>query len=312
MTVPADQQPRATVVVLAYNSERFMGGCLDYLAKSQDVSLEIICIDNASGDRSHEIAEKHPAVARAMRLEKNLGYSGGNNVGWRLGTAPLVVFINPDCWVEPDTLAQLLAPLVSDASIGACGGRLLYPNTRTIQHAGGILHPNAMCEHFGTNKPDAPEYREDKDVDYVTGALIAFRRSDLEWLGGFDEEYWPAYYEETDLCWRLRARGMRIRYVGGAKAYHYESPGLTKNSTRFVRTSYRSRMRFIVKNYSLGQFLTVFLPFELNWFRGPFARGFRGETTRSWASGAAFALKCLLRLSRRSRKTTPANRSEAP
>ncbi len=159
-----------------------------------------------------------------------------------------------------------------------------------------------MCEHFGVDQRVSPEFTVSKDVDFVTGALVAFRREDLDRLRGFDEDYWPAYYEETDLCWRLRRReGKRIRYVAEAVAFHWESPGLTKFSKRFVRTSYRSRIRFVIKNYTLGEFFGEFLPFETKWFFGPFAKGFRAATIRSYASGFLFALRCLGRFSRRSK-----------
>ncbi|MCC6547535.1 glycosyltransferase family 2 protein [Candidatus Sumerlaeota bacterium] len=293
--------PRITVVVLTYNSGKFITECLTALQHSRGVELEVICVDNASTDDSHNLSTTHPSAPKAIRLERNLGYSGGNNAGWVLGTMPIVVFINPDCRVMQDTLARLVNPFAQDERIAVTGALLYYPNSTIIQHAGGILHPNGMCEHFGMNKPDAPEFHESKDVEYVTGALIAFRRSDLERFGGFDEEFWPAYYEETDLCWRLRKEGKRVRYVAEAIAYHYESPGLEKNSTRFVRTSYRSRIRFVVKNFSLGEFLGDFLPFEWRWFFGPFARGYRFPALRSYGSGLLFALFCSARFSRRRR-----------
>lgn len=293
--------PRITVVVLAYNSATFMQGCLDALYRSRAVDLEIICVDNASRDDSHAIAQAHPATTRAVRLEENRGYAGGNNVGWRIGTAPLVVFINPDCHVVPDTLANLVRPLVEEDTIGICGALLYYPNSTEIQHAGGFLHPNAMPEHYGIKPEHGTDWFNTKDVSYVTGALIAFRRADLEELGGFDEEYWPAYFEEADLCWRMRKRGKRVRYVAEAVGYHHESPGLTKNSLRFVRTMYRSRMVFLVKNFTLQDFVTRFIPFEVKWFFGPFARGFRFETLRSYGVGFIFALRCLGRFSRRGR-----------
>lgn len=304
---PAASPPRLTVVVLSYNSARFLAGCLDALGRSRGVELEIICVDNASGDESHAIAEGHPAVAEAIRSERNLGYSGGNNLGWRRGSAPHVVFINPDCHVQPWTLARLVAPLGEDPAVGATGAVLLYPNTRRIQHAGGILHPNAMCEHHHFMEVLDEAGIVDRDCDYVTGALIAFHRADLERLGGFDEDYWPAYYEETDLCLRLRREGRLVRLVAQAVAYHWESPGLTKLSPRFVRTSYRSRIRFVIKNFTIGEFLGGFLPFELRWLAGPFARGFRLATLRSYLSGAGFAFWCLLRLSRH-----PQQRSSKP
>ncbi|MCC5877662.1 MAG: glycosyltransferase family 2 protein [Candidatus Sumerlaeia bacterium] len=294
-------KPAITVVILAYNSGEFMAGCLDALSSSRGVELEIICVDNASTDRSHEIAREHPATTRAIRSEENLGFSGGNNLALPHVTHPLIVFINPDCRIMPDTLFHLVAPLLKEETVGATGARLLYPNTNRIQHAGGILHPNAMGEHHGTNEEDGEKFHHDLDVDFVTGALIAFRTKDFRRLGGFDPEYWPAYYEETDLCWRLRQEGRRIRYVAGAVAYHWESPGLVKMSRRFVATSYRSRMVFLVKNYKMGDWFTRFLPFEAKWFVGPFARGFRIAVLRSYLSGSMFALKCLLRFSRRPR-----------
>ena len=290
-----------SVVVLAYNSADFMQGCLDALARSRGVEIQIICIDNASCDNSHAIAEAHPATSLALRSETNLGYAGGNNLAIPHMAHEIIVFVNPDCRVEPDAIAHLVAPLRDDPTIAVTGALLLYPNSRRIQHAGGILHPNAMSEHLGDRHEDAAEFRQDRDVDFVTGALVAFRRADFTRLGGFDVEYWPAYYEETDLCVRLRREGRRVRYIGSAVGYHWESPGLVRHSARFVRTSYRSRLRFLVKNYTLGQWLTKFLPFETRWFLGPFARGFRLAVLRSYASGFMFALQCLLRLSRRPR-----------
>jgi GT2 family glycosyltransferase len=296
-------QPEVTVVILAYKSADFMTGCLDALARTRGVSLEIIAVDNASSDDSHALAEAHPATTKALRLEKNLGYSGGNNVGWRLGTAPLVVFINPDCRVLPETLAALIAPLRQDPTIAVTGARLYYPNSSRIQHAGGILHPNAMTEHYGFKPDHGTEWHKDRDCDYVTGALIAFRRADLERLDGFDEEYWPAYYEETDLCYRLRKEGRRVRYAADAIAYHWESPGLTRDSKRFTRTAYRCRMRFLIKNYGVADWLFRFLPFEARWLRSRYADGVRLEVLRSYAAGIVFAAYCLLRLSRRPRRS---------
>ena len=156
-----------------------------------------------------------------------------------------------------------------------------------------------MSEHLGAYKIDEGQYDQDADVDYVTGALIGMRRAEMEALGGFDEEYHPAYYEESDLAWRMQHSGRRVRYVASAVGYHWESPGLELNSPRFVRTSYRSRLIWLVKNYSLPQWVGVFLPFEWTWFWGPFAKGFRRAVLRSYASGALFAAKCVLRRRRR-------------
>jgi GT2 family glycosyltransferase len=156
-----------------------------------------------------------------------------------------------------------------------------------------------MAEHVGMGEEDLGQFDADRDVAYVTGAAMALRRADLEALGGMDEEFFPAYYEETDLCTRLRRSGLRVVCVGAALGWHHESVGLARGSSRFVETSYRRRIVYVVKNYSAGEWLARFWPFELRWVLGPHARGFRGPWARSLAWGAVFAVKCLLRFNRR-------------
>ncbi|MDX2177359.1 MAG: glycosyltransferase family 2 protein [Candidatus Sumerlaeia bacterium] len=297
----AGAEPFVSVVVLSYNSERHLTGCLASLARSRGVRLEVIVVDNASQDRSAEIAARHTVLSRFIQTGANLGYSGGNNVGWRAATAPIVVFLNPDCWPEPDAIRLMVDELERDATVGIVGARLLYPHTDLIQHAGGVLYPNGMCEHLGLMKKDGPEWRTIRDVDYVTGALIAIRRGDVEALGGFDEEYHPAYYEESDWCVRLARAGRRVRYAGAAAAYHAESPGLTKLSWRFQRTNHRSRWRFVIKNHGLWHIATRALPFEWRWMRAAHSRGYRRAVLLTWPGAVLFALRCLLRFSRRRR-----------
>ncbi|MDK2970674.1 MAG: hypothetical protein PWP23_429 [Candidatus Sumerlaeota bacterium] len=304
MPSPNDPPPATvavSVVLLAYNSARYLPVCLDELARSRGVDLEILVVDNASRDNSAALARAHPAVTRVIETGRNLGCAGGNNVGWRAATHPLVVFLNPDCCVERDTVRIMADALLQDDTIGIVGARLYYPHSHRVQHAGGVLHPNAMAEHPGVNALDEGQFDEDKDVDFVTGALVAVRRADIEALGGLDEDFFPAYYEETDLCWRLRASGRRVRYLSAAIGYHWESVELGLFSPALVRMSYRSRMIFVVKNLLWRRFFTEFLPFETRWFFGPFARGFRRQVLISYASGAFFALRCLLRLRRRPR-----------
>ncbi|MBX3729827.1 MAG: glycosyltransferase family 2 protein [Candidatus Sumerlaeia bacterium] len=291
--------PKVSAVVLAYNSARFLPVCLDELARSRGVELEVLVVDNASRDDSAAVAKAHPTAPRVIEPGRNLGCAGGNNVGWRAATHPIIVFVNPDCAVERDTLRLLAEALEADPTVGAAGGKLYYPHSRRIQHAGGILHPNAMAEHPGVNQPDTGQFDADRDVDYVTGALLAMRRADLEALGGMDEDFFPAYYEETDLCWRLRMSGRRVRYVAAAVGYHWESVELGLFSPALVRMSYRSRMIFAVKNLVGGRRLAEFVRFETTWFFGPHARGFRGPVIRSYLAGIGFALRCMARLSRR-------------
>lgn len=289
-----------SVVVLAWNGAADLPGCLDAIAASRGIDAEVIVVDNASSDGSDDVAAAHPSAPAVVRNPRNLGCAGGNNAGWRLATRPYVVFVNPDCTVDPDAIRRLVEPLARDAGVGLTGARLFYPDSRRVQHAGGFLLPNGIAGHFGVNEEDDARFSADRECDYVTGALFAVRRADLQALGGFDEEYFPAYYEEVDLCERLRSGGRRTLYVGGALGFHRESTTLGgRASARLVRMSSRCRMVFLIKTRTAGRLLRETIPYELRWFAHPERRGFRRSILRSWLDGAIFAVRCLARGKRR-------------
>src|SRR5207302_7257086 len=115
------------------------------------------------------------------------------------------------------------AAFARDDRLGVAGGKLLYPDDRTLQHAGGIVRrPLMLADHRRYGQPDDPTETDPIDVDYVTGAAIAIRRRALEQVGGLDEGFF-LYFEETDLCQRARDAGWRVRYLPGATAVHRES-----------------------------------------------------------------------------------------
>lgn len=303
-TSPADNQPLVSLVILLYNSAEFVGACLESVAASDYQPLEVVVVDNASHDGSlqiaRETAQKIGLKIEPVGLDPNRGCAGGNNAGWRASHGEIVVFLNPDTRVTPSFIHELIAPLTSDGSIGITGAKIFYPDSRILQHAGGILYPNAMSDHYGVGQEDRGQFDTPKDVDYVTGAGFAIRRALLEKLDGFDEDYFPAYFEETDLCVRVRRAGYRIVYEPKAVLYHYESVSLTVNSPAFHRLYQRMRIRFLLKNYSPGDWLKRFLPFEARWMlREPRARGHRREQFRAYAEGLLWLAKKGFRTARK-------------
>jgi len=284
------QQPLVSVVILSYKSADYIGPCLRSIATTVYPNLEVVVADNASADGSVEAAR---AAAQELGMEINLlaltdnrGCAGGNNAGWRASRGEIIVFLNPDTTVTPSFVREVTAPLIADPSIAITGAKIYWPDTRRLQHAGGILYPNAMSDHHGAGQEDTGQFDVQREVDYVTGAGFAIRRNLLERLGGFDEDYFPAYFEETDLCLRVRRAGYRVVYVPTAVFYHHESVTLVANSRSFRTLYQRMRIRFCIKNYSLRQWLTEFIPFEVNWLlHEPTARGNRLEQFRAYAEG---------------------------
>ncbi|MCX7626388.1 MAG: glycosyltransferase, partial [Candidatus Sumerlaeaceae bacterium] len=202
-----------------------------------------------------------------LALERNLGCCGGNNVGWRISSAQVVVFLNPDTEVTPSFLREILTPFVTMPDVGVVGCKIYYPGTRRLQHAGARVLPNGRTEHFGTGLEDQGQYDEPRDCDYVTGAAIAVRRSLLEALGGFDEDFFPAYFEEVDFCTRAHRLGWRVLYWPRAVLYHHESVSLGVESERFLRLYHRMRLLYCVKHLGVRQWLSGFAVEEFRTLR---------------------------------------------
>ena len=274
-----EKHQSVSIVILTWNSESFVDTCLESISWQTRGDYELVIVDNASRDKTLERVELSPfgrIVSKVIANKENIGYAGGNNVGWRAASGKIIIFLNPDTVVEPRWLEELAGALEHEPQAAVAGCKIFYPNTRTLQHAGGIIHPNGMTTHRGNGEEDRGQYDEICEMDYVTGAAIAVRRDFLESVGGFYEEYFPAYFEESDLCYRARKRGKKVLYVPKAALYHFESPGVVKFSPRFYELYYRMRMRFVLKNFSRWEILTKALPFELRWMlKEPQARGFR-------------------------------------
>ena len=122
------------------------------------------------------------------------------------------MFLNNDTQVQPDWLSSLVDLIESDETIGMVGSKLVYPDGR-LQEAGGIIWNNASGWNYGhLDDPMKPEYNYVKEVDYISGASLMIRKSLWESIGGFDERYVPAYYEDADLAFEVRKHGYKVVY----------------------------------------------------------------------------------------------------
>jgi GT2 family glycosyltransferase len=251
--------------MLTYNSRDDVLACLKSLSADGTPDKEILLVDNASDDGSVEIARQEFPEIPILQNNDNRGVAGGWNQGWRAARGEFVAFVNPDTTFDPQWLNELLEALRDDPEADAAGCKLLFPDGR-LQHAGGRILRNAQTRHFGYGEPDDGRFDELRTVDYVTGAAWLVRRAALEALGGFDEDYFPAYYEELDFCHRLRRAGRKVLYVPTARVIHHESTTLGVASFRFSRLHMKMRSTFVAKRYSLADFFLRFIPGELRLF----------------------------------------------
>jgi len=251
MTAAASEPVRVTAVVVAYYGENCIDACLRALLATDYPALQVLVVDNDSGDATVAAVAAYGARVGLLELDRNYGFGGGANRGIAAAAvaADIVALVNQDCVVEPDWLAPLVAELTGDRDIGVVGARLFDSDGVTLQHAGGVVAANGLTAHIGRGLRAPDAFAETCDVDYVCGALIALRVDTWERFGPFDEGYFPAYFEEVDFCVRVRAGAMRVVYVPDSRARHAEAGSSAGTSSRvFLQRYHRSRLRFVARH----------------------------------------------------------------
>jgi GT2 family glycosyltransferase/glycosyltransferase involved in cell wall biosynthesis len=230
---------RVSIVIPVHGQARHTETCLARLEETTSPDVEIVVVDDASRDETPAILARSPRV-KTLRNDTNVGFGESCNRGARAATGDIVVFLNNDTRPERGWLAPLVESL-ADPRVGAAGSKLTYPDG-TLQEAGGVIFSDGSGWNFGHGdvNPDAPIFNHVRDVDYCSAAALATRRKLFLDLGGFDARYSPAYYEDTDYCFALRAAGYRVVYqpasvvehAGGATAGTDERRGVKSTQTR--------------------------------------------------------------------------------
>jgi GT2 family glycosyltransferase len=293
---------RVNAVVVAFDGGDALRRCICALLSSTYQPLEILVVDNGSvdPDATAELASLSENVAVVLS-RRNLGFAGGVNFAmrWFLERGPradIYALVNQDCFVRPGWLGPLVATLSAEPRVAVVGSRIYEADGRTLQHAGGVIHPNGLTDHIGRGCEDDAAYRDRIDVDYVTGALCAFRAGAWDRFGPMDAAYYPAYFEEADFCVRARAAGLRVVYVPESEAIHQESTTLGRGTNAQLMVYHRNRMRFAARHLSRAGVRGPALTCELRWlFSGhgagqvsALARAYpalAGDLLRSWRQG---------------------------
>jgi GT2 family glycosyltransferase len=288
---------RVAIVIVTWNSAEEIGGCLDALSGLPPEQIEVVVVDNASGDSTREVL-----ASRGIRLlcnSENAGFAAAVNQGVRATSAPLILLLNPDARLAGGLDA--LEARFSDPTTGAAGGLLLG---RSGLPQGGFMARNLpsattlIFEILGINRlwPSNPvnwHYRckgldpmTAARVDQPAGAFLMFSRDVWQKIGGFDERFHPIWFEDVDFCARVKAAGYRTWYEPGAVAKHTGG-----HSIRFLALEnragywYGSLLEYARKHYSSVSFRTVCLSVTT----GAVARATNGIMR---GDGKAFGVYC--------------------
>ena len=255
------------VIVLSWNGMGFLERCLSSLLRQTYPHYHILVVDNASTDGSVAMVRQRFSRVEVIENDRNLGFAGGMNVGLRHAQGGIIVLLNQDTEVREDWLEWLVEAMESDERIGIVGCKLLYPDGKTLQYAGGILaYPLAIGAHRGRGELDRGQYNTKSEVDFVTGAALGLHRALLEEIGLLDEGFF-FYYEDADLCFRAKEAGYRVIYMPKAVAIHHEGISVRHLGVDHYSLLHKSRLTFVLKHYSAAQIIEDFLPAEKAFYR---------------------------------------------
>ena len=244
LALPASPAPEVSVILILYNQAELTFRCLKSLTRPE-VATEVIILDNGSSDRTGELLDRLDG-ARIVRSAENLHFLRGVNRAVQEAKGQALLLLNNDTALDPGSIGAAWRRLAEAPDVGAVGGRIVLPNG-VLQEAGSIVWRDGSCVGYGRDRsPDDAEFAFRRDVDYCSGAFLMVRKSAFDALGGLDEAFAPAYYEETDLCMRLWAAGLRVVYEPAVRLTHFEfgSSGLTSA----VALQERNRALFVERH----------------------------------------------------------------
>ncbi len=237
--------PAVSVIIVLHNKFALTMTALSSLRAVHAGPIELILVDSGSRDETRHIG-RYLAGARIMRFAHNVGFVAACNAALAHATAPAVLYLNNDLTLGIKSIELALARLQSDPRIGAVGAKFIRTNG-LLQEAGSIIwRDGSTVGYLRDADPACPEANFVRDVDFCSGAFLMVRASCLKALGGFDDDFRPAYYEETDLCVRLRKNGYRVVYDPAVVVQHVEFG--SASSARSARMIGRNHRMFVEKH----------------------------------------------------------------
>jgi O-antigen biosynthesis protein len=223
-TLPHSDLPEISIIIPVYNQLGYTLKCLKAIATNlaKTTLVEIIVIDDCSTDQTSEILETITPIT-LIKQPSNQGFIHSCNQGASVAKGKYLYFLNNDTEIQPNCLESLIEVLAQDEQVGAVGSKLIYPQG-SLQEAGGLIWQDASGWNYGRNdNPYAPEYNYLREVDYCSGASLMVRKAIFESLEGFEQNFAPAYYEDTDLCFAIRHQlGLKVMYQPQSQVIHYE------------------------------------------------------------------------------------------
>jgi GT2 family glycosyltransferase len=258
---------RCSVIVVTYNSAEAIGACLEALARED---CEIVVVDNASQDATVQRVEEFVLwhELRLLANDSNLGFGAAANRGARKASGDVLLALNPDAIAEPGAVTAMRQCLESTQA-GAAGGALLESDGKPARGFAFRRLPTLaalLCEAMLVNQlwPGNPanrryrcldaDYSQPQEIEQPAGACLAITRETWNEVGGFDEQFYPVWFEDVDLCQRLLERGSKIVYCPTARFRHSGAHSVGQLSFHDRQVFwYTNMLRYARKHFTSAQ-----------------------------------------------------------
>ncbi len=250
-----------SIIIVTWNSEKYIRNCLDsILLSTGDLQYEIILVDNGSADQTvRSVEELYPQV-NLIPNRKNAGYARANNQGIEESAGEYILLLNPDTEVMGNSLSLMIQFMEEYPKAGAIGPQLLNPD-RTVQPScrefpnyatliwefTGLSRLFPKSKTFGRWRMGYFGFNQKREVDQPMGSCLMLKRETLEEVGLFDEHF-PMFFNDVDLCYRIKKAGWKIYYYPDAQVLHHQGASTRMVKRKMIWLSHMALFKFIKKH----------------------------------------------------------------
>lgn len=250
---------KISIVIVNYNTSNLVHNCVNSIYEYSKRNLfEIIVVDNNSPSDNLDLLRDDNRLT-LVELKSNIGFGRANNVGCRYARGEYLLFLNPDILLINDAISILADYLDKNENVSVVGGNLFDSDLKPT-HSYRLIFPCILSEIdlsckrlfsklFYSKKYEFNHTKNPLNVAYITGADLMVRKKIFDSVGGFDSDFFM-YYEETDLCYRIKSRGYIIKSIPDAKLIHLEGKSFVTSIAREERIL-KGRFLYFHKHYGI-------------------------------------------------------------
>lgn len=255
-----------SICIVNWNTQSYLDRCLRSIEKTRaSLRCEVIVVDNASTDGSQVWVRHHFPYVHLIENKLNMGFASANNQAFEKAEGKWILMLNPDTELLPDSLQNLLECLKKNAQVAIAAPKLLnsdgslqrsvrrFPNFKTVLYRHTFLKKlGIFSKDEAHNKMSDFSFDHERSVDQPAGAALLIRREVLDAVGGLDSTFF-LFYEEVDLCLRIKRRGYEINYCPQAQMIHHEGKSRQKNRQYLFMPTLHSMFYYFDKHFGEKQ-----------------------------------------------------------